>query len=199
MHRPWARGHGLTQVEFTSEGASNLALDASVYVGAPRGPLHGGGSTRGAPRGAIHTGSALQGPLHRRFAHMFFYADVRSTLMVLCCISKVCKQECNYHVLARADCEKQHIARTCVSAVRIHGANSSSSADVLCVCVCACVHAFMRSCVCAFMRLSVCAFVRACAFNTCIYFNPCMHVCLCLSLSCLYLFIFFHCDCLPFI
>ena len=29
---PWARGHGLTQVEFTSGGASALELDASVYA-----------------------------------------------------------------------------------------------------------------------------------------------------------------------
>ena len=36
------------------------SLPAGVYVGAPRGPLHAGRSTRGAPRGALHGGGWSQ-------------------------------------------------------------------------------------------------------------------------------------------
>ena len=69
-------------------------LDGSV--GAPRGPLHGGRSTRAAPRGALHAGrstrAAPRGSLHgvcstraapRGGVADLFYTDARSILMVL--------------------------------------------------------------------------------------------------------------------
>ena len=48
-----------------------------MHVGAPRGPLHGGSSTRAAPRGSLH------GVRSTREGRRSFYTDVRSILMVL--------------------------------------------------------------------------------------------------------------------
>ena len=63
--------------DFSSPGDADeakAAYDVLLgYVGAPRGPLHGGRSTRAAPRGSLHEGVAD-----------LFYTDVRSILMVLC-------------------------------------------------------------------------------------------------------------------
>ena len=52
------------------DGGEPFKEDGLVYlVGAPRGSLHAGRSTRAAPRGGRRS---------------FFYSDVRSILMVLC-------------------------------------------------------------------------------------------------------------------
>ena len=63
--------------EFTNLGKQAPMSTVDLYVGAPRGPLHGGRSTRAAPRGSLHEGRSTGGVAD------LFYTDVRSILMVL--------------------------------------------------------------------------------------------------------------------